>query len=152
MARTTTNRAEKGQDHSKVPDPEVPERASRRVYSPRYKLDILAEYEGLEQAEKGSLLRREGLYTSLISTWRKQRDQGALEALRSPGRPSSDPKDREIARLKKRTGILQEELDRAHQVIEVQGKLYALFEQLATSSAAHTGGEPPAPSPRRPAR
>ena len=45
------------------------------------KLEILAEYEGLDRDAKGSLLRREGLYTSLISEWRKQHDRGALEAL-----------------------------------------------------------------------
>ena len=63
------------------PDPEVPERAKRRSYTARYKLEILAEYDGLDRDGKGGLLRREGLYSSLISEWRKQRDKGALEAL-----------------------------------------------------------------------
>ena len=63
------------------PDPEVPERAKRRSYTAKYKLEILAEYEGLDRDGKGALLRREALYTSLISEWRKQRDRGALEAL-----------------------------------------------------------------------
>jgi transposase len=59
-----------------TPDPEVPERAKRpRSYSARYKAEILAEYERLDKAGKGALLRREGLYTSLISEWRKQRDR-----------------------------------------------------------------------------
>jgi transposase len=71
-----------------VPDPQVPERASRRRYSAKYKLAILTEYEALDREGKGALLRREGLYTSLISEWRKQRDRGALEALTAkPGRP-----------------------------------------------------------------
>src|ERR687887_506407 len=68
-------------------EPEVPERASRRTYSAQYKLRILAEYERRDRDGKGALLRREGLYTSLISEWRKQRDQGALQAL--AGAPGS---------------------------------------------------------------
>ena len=64
-----------------IPDPEVPERPKRpRSYSARYKAEILAEYERLDKAGKGALLRREGLYTSLISEWRKQRDRGAHPA------------------------------------------------------------------------
>jgi len=70
------------------PDPEVPERATRRTYTAQYKLRILAEYERRARDERGALLRREGLYSSLISEWRKQRDEGALQALTAgPGRP-----------------------------------------------------------------
>jgi transposase len=60
------------------PNPEVPERAKRRSYPARYKLEILSEYEDLDREGKGALLRRAGLYSSLISEWRKQRDKGAL--------------------------------------------------------------------------
>jgi transposase len=67
-----------------APDPEVPERARNRTFGPRYKLDILNQYESLNKQGKGALLRREGLYTLLISGWRKQRDKGALEALSPP--------------------------------------------------------------------
>ena len=64
-----------------APYPEVPERArGPRRYSAKYKARILEEYEGLNKAGKGALLRREGLYTSLISEWRKQRDKGAPSA------------------------------------------------------------------------
>ncbi len=59
-----------------------------------------------DKAGKGALLRREGLYTSLISEWRGQRDRGALEALgRRPGRPQADPRDAEIARLKREMNL-----------------------------------------------
>jgi transposase len=127
-----------------TPDPEVPERAKRpRSYSARYKAEILAEYEQLDKAGKGALLRREGLYTSLISEWRKQRDRGALQALGAPsGRPPVDPVERENARLRRRVEQLEGELGKARKVIEVQGKLSALLEQLATDSAPPTGGEP----------
>jgi transposase len=128
---------------SNDPEPEVPERArGPRQYSAKYKAQILDEYEGLDKVGKGALLRREGLYTSLISEWRKQRDRGALEALAKPaGRQPADPRDREVARLRRENERLAGELDRARKVIEVQGKLSALLEQLATDSAPTEGGE-----------
>jgi transposase len=118
------------------PDPEVPQRArGPRRYSAKYKAQILEEYEGLDKAAKGALLRREGLYTSLICEWRKQRDRGALQALAKPaGRQPADPRDQQLARLRKENQRLQAELDKARKVIEVQGKLSALLEQLATDS------------------
>lgn len=118
-----------------VPDPQVPERAKRRTYTAKYKAEILAEYDALDRDGKGALLRREGLYTSLISEWRKQRDKGALEALgKTRGRPPADPVERENARLKAQVAKLAAELDTSRRVIEVQGKLSALLEQLATGS------------------
>jgi transposase-like protein len=125
-----------------VPDPEVPARARSRTYSAAYKARILAEYESLDKAGKGALLRREGLYTSLISAWRLQRDQGVKEALARPaGRPPADPRDRENARLRQENERLQAELSKARKVIEVQGKLSALLGQLATDSPS-SGSEP----------
>ena len=130
-------------DPSTDPDPEVPERArGPRRYSAKYKAQILEEYEQLDKAGKGALLRREGLYTSLISEWRKQRDRGALEALAKPaGRQPADPRDREVTRLRRENERLAGELDKARKVIEVQGKLSALLDQLATGSAPTDGGE-----------
>ena len=125
------------------PDPEVVERArGPRRYSAKYKAKVLAEYETLDKAGKGALLRREGLYTSLITAWRTQRDRGALEGLAKPaGRAPADPRDREVARLRLRVEKLEGELDKARKVIEVQGKLSALLEQLATDSAPDERGE-----------
>lgn len=126
-----------------TPDPigvEVPARAKRRTYSASFKARILAEYEPLDPAGRGALLRREGLYSSHISTWRALRDKGALAALAgAPGRPPVDPLERENARLQRENERLHDELVTARRVIEVQGKLSALLEQLATSSAAPTG-------------
>ena len=128
--------------NERVPDPEVPARARTRRYSASYKARILAEYEELDKAGKGALLRREGLYTSLISAWRAQRDQGALAALAKPaGRPAADPRDRENARLRADNERLAAELEKARKVIEVQGKLSALLGQLATDSP-NSGSEP----------
>lgn len=88
------------------------------------------------------MLRREGLYTSLLSEWRKQRDRGALEALAAkPGHPPADPVERENARLRARVERLEDDLGKARKVIEVQGKFSALLEELATDSAARTRGE-----------
>jgi len=123
-----------------VPDPQVPERARRRTYTAKYKAAILAEYDAADRDGRGALMRREGLYSSLLSEWRKQRDKGALEALgKTRGRPPADPVERENARLKAQVARLQGELDTSRRVIEVQGKLSALLEQLATGGATDEG-------------
>jgi len=123
-------------DDTTDPDPEVPERGrGPRRYAASYKAQILEEYERLDKAGKGALLRREGLYSSLLSEWRKQRDRGALQALAKPaGRQPADPRDQQLARLRQHNQRLAAELDKARKVIEVQGKLSALLEQLATDS------------------
>jgi transposase-like protein len=128
-------------DDTAPPDPEVPERSSgRRRFSAKYKATILAEYDALDRSDRGALLRREGLYSSLITTWRRQRDQGAEEALARPaGRQKADPRDREIARLNREVDRLGGELDKSRRVVEIQGKLSALLEQLATDSTAENG-------------
>ena len=123
-----------------VPDPQVAERAKRRTYTAKYKAAVLAEYDALDRDGRGALMRREGLYSSLLSEWRKQRDKGALEALgRAKGRPPVDPGDRETARLQAKVAKLEAELDTSRRVIEVQGKLSALLEQLASGSANDEG-------------
>ena len=119
-----------------VPDPQVPERARRRRYTAKYKRDILAEYEACDRAGKGALLRREGLYTSLISAWRDQRDAGALAALARPGGAApASAAEKETTRLRKENERLNAELTTARKVIEIQGKLSALLDQLATDSS-----------------
>lgn len=126
-----------------VPDPKMPERATRRSYPAKYKAAILAEYDQLDKQAKGELLRREGLYTSLISAWRDQRDRGALKALESsPGRPAKDPRDRELDRLRAENTKLAKRLETAERVIEVQGKLSALLEDLAAEGATTQASDP----------
>ena len=120
-------------------EPEVSERATRRVFSPQYKLRILEEYERRDRNGRGALLRREGLYTSSISEWRRQREEGALQALSaSPGRPSTDPREHELARLRRENARLQSDLSKARRVIEVQGKLSALLEAQLELKEADT--------------
>ncbi|MGH9382110.1 MAG: hypothetical protein ACRD2Z_16070 [Thermoanaerobaculia bacterium] len=120
-----------------APDPELAERPRRRVFTAEYKLDILRQAEACTKpGEIGALLRREGLYSSLLSTWRKQRDAGALAALERPrGRKKSPPLAAETARLRRRLERSEAELARARRVIEVQGNVSALFEELLSRGA-----------------
>jgi len=123
--------------HSEPDAPDFLEPTPRRRYGAAYKLEILAEYDGLDRDGKGDLLRREVLYTSLLSEWRKQRDRGAIEALAGrPGRPPHDPVERENSRLRHQVQRLEGDLVRARSVIAVQGKVSALLEELVTDSAA----------------
>jgi transposase-like protein len=87
-----------GTDSHGTPDPQVtPRSTGPRRYSAEYKARILAECETLDKHGKGALLRREGLYSSLITTWRQQRDTGARAALAAPaGWSKADPKDKEL--------------------------------------------------------
>jgi transposase-like protein len=123
--------------------PEVSERATRRVFSAQYKLRILAEYERRDRDGRSALLRREGLYTSSISEWRRQREEGALNSLGGTrGRPPTDSREHQLARLRQENARLQADLAKARRVIDVQRKLSALLEQLATGNAEPNGGEP----------
>jgi transposase len=123
-----------------VPDPQVPEKARRRTYTAKYKAEVLAEYEAADRAGKGALLRREGLYTSLISSWRDQREAGGLEALgRSAGAAPASKEEKEATRLRKENERLAAELATAREVIEIQGKLSALLDQLSTDSSKNNG-------------
>ena len=129
---------------NQVPDPEVPAKARTRSYSAAYKAKILDEYELLDKAGKGSLLRREGLYTSLIAAWKQQRDQAVRAALARPaGRPPADTRDKEIARLRRENERLSAELGKARKVIDIQGKLSSLLDELATDSLNSGSGPTP---------
>jgi transposase len=115
-----------------VPDPELIERAHRRRFTSEYKFAILAEADGLTRpGEVGALLRREGLYSSHLSDWRRQRDQGAHEALSRPrGRTPAEPLQIENAELRRRLVHTEAELEKARRVIEVQGNVCALLGEL----------------------
>lgn len=132
---TSTVHAGRMDDDIARPDPEVPERAQRRRFTAEYKARILAEYERAKPGEQGAILRREGLYSSHITEWRKAAGQGALDALaKKRGRKGPDEKDRRIARLEARNARLRDELSKARKVIEVQGKVHALLEELSKSA------------------
>ena len=125
------------------PDPEVPARARRRTFTAQYKQEILAAYDAAPDSEKGAILRREGLYSSLISEWRRARDAGALAGLKQPrGRPAADPRDARIARLERDKAKLDQELATSRFVVEVQAKLQALLEKLSESADNKPGPTP----------
>jgi transposase-like protein len=114
---------------SNVPD--LP-RAKRRYFSAEYKLRILEEAEACsERGQIGSLLRREGLYSSHLTTWRRQREQGQLDGLSSKKRgrkPSVDEAMvKELTKLKRDNQRLENRLQQAETIIEVQKKLSGLL-------------------------
>jgi len=111
-----------------IPATEVSEKPVRRRFSAEYKLRILAEADGCtEQGQLGELLRREGLYSSLLSTWRRQRDEGVLAGLapKRRGRKAKpkNPLADENARLQRENRRLTEKLRQAELIIDVQKKV-----------------------------
>ena len=116
-------------------------RRAKRSWPAQYKLDILAEIDTAktvgEPGAVGEICRREGLYSSLISEWRTQRDAGALEGLtdRPVGRPKTDRTKAELAKAQTELARLREELATARELIEAQGKVSALLQELSRKSA-----------------
>ena len=121
------------------PDPEVPEKPIRRHFSAEYKLNILRQAEACrEKGEVGALLRREGLYSSHLTSWRRQRDRGMLSALepKRRGRKASarNPFRAETERLRKENERLQKRLKKAELIIDIQKKISQMLGiPLATS-------------------
>ena len=112
------------------PDPEVPERARRRQFTAAYKLRILEEADGCTApGQLGALLRREGLYSSHLAVWRKQRAQGTLAALgpQRRGRPTTAAPRSELMRLRQENERLTRQLAAAEAIVEIQKKVSALL-------------------------
>jgi transposase len=115
------------------PDPEVPERAKRRTFTAKYKLELLAEYDAAA----------DGLYSSHIVEWRRARDAGGLAALAAfRGRKRRDPQAEKIARLEAEKQRLEQELAKARFVVDVQAKLHTLLETLSESADTETRSTP----------
>jgi transposase len=118
------------------PDPEV--RPARQSYPAKYKLKVLAELDAADsKSERGEIMRREGLYSSLISAWRDQRDKGALEAMKREAvrarRPM--PTKAELARLRAKVTDIEDKLATAEELIDAQGKASALLQAMRRKSA-----------------
>jgi transposase-like protein len=115
-----------------APDPELVEQAKRRKFAAKYKLEILQKADACTRpGEIGELLRREGLYTSHLTYWRKQRKDGALKELgKSRGRKPGDRREQQIVELQRRAERAEAELAKAKKVIEIQGNVSALLEQM----------------------
>ena len=113
-----------------IPDPEVMPKARRRKFTAKYKLRILEEAESCTEAGQiGALLRREGLYSSHLTTWRRQREQGVLEGLspKKRGRNGKDELEKEVIKLRREKERLQARLEQAEMIIDVQKKLSRLL-------------------------
>jgi transposase len=132
--QTTTEQQQQQQKQNdlttRIPDPEVAPKAKRRQFAAKYKLRVLREAEACtEPGQIGSLLRREGLYSSYLSTWRRQREEGQLQALSSKkrGRKGQDPSAEELAQLQRENERLRARLEQAEIIIDVQKKLSKLL-------------------------
>ena len=114
------------------PDPEVVARPHRRQFTAEYRLRIVEEADRCTRpGEVGRLLRREGLYTSHLSAWRKARRQGALRGLapkkRGAKRAESNPLSPKVRQLEAKVARLEKELATAHTILDVQGKVAGLL-------------------------
>src|SRR5680860_507403 len=120
------------------PDPEV--RPGRRSYPVAFKLKILAELDAADsKAQRGEIMRREGLYSSLVSAWRDQRREGAFESMKARKRgPKADAAKAENSRLRVQVAELEDRLATAEELIDAQGKASALLQQMRRKSAEET--------------
>ena len=112
-------------------------RPKRRTFTAEYKLRVLEEYENAESPrERAALLRREGIYTSSISEWRRIRDSAARQEIPEPkpGRPARTSADAENERLRRENEKLAAELARTKTALEIVGKAHALLELLSESA------------------
>ena len=123
---------------AELPDPELVERPRRRRFTAEYKSRILREADACTRpGEIGALLRREGLYTSHLTYWRKQRRDGALKELgQARGRKPADKRDVQIAALTRRAERAEAELAKMKRVVEIQGNLSALLEEMLGTDSA----------------
>ena len=129
---------------ARVPDPEVVLKAKRRQFTARYKMRILEDADRCsERGQIGELLRREGLYSSLLSNWRQQRALGQLQGLapKKRGRKPQDPAAAELAQLRRENERLRVQLEQAEIIIDVQKKLSKLL-GLTTDESESDENEP----------
>ena len=123
-ARRATGEAPGAGGGLDAPDPEVAEKKSRRKFTAKYKLRILKEADSCaESGQLGALLRREGLYSSNLTTWRRQREKGLLNALAPKKRGRKKSQKNPLARLEKENRQLRDKLAKAQIIIDVQKKV-----------------------------
>jgi transposase len=112
-----------------MPDPEVAEKAKRRRFSPEYKLRVLREADACKNpGEIGALLRREGLYSSHLVLWRRQREARALAGMRSSKRgPKARREDPRLKQQQREIARLQRKLKQAEMIIDIQKKVAGIL-------------------------
>ena len=118
-------RATVGSAERPTPDPEILAKPKRRRFTAKYKLQVLREADACKgSGEIGALLRREGLYSSHLSSWREQRDRGALAGLKEKKRGrKAKPVDPRVKQLEKENARLRRRLSKAETIITFQKKL-----------------------------
>ena len=114
------------------PDPEVSDRPQRRTFSVADKLRVLEEIDRARPGDVGAILRREGLHSSNVGRWRRQRDAGQLHGL-TPAKPGpksapANPHKSDLERLQRENARLRDQLTRAEAVIDLQKKVAQLLE------------------------
>ena len=132
-AKTTLN----GQSKLEPRDTEVVPKAKRRQFSVAYKKRILTEVDGCREAGQiGSILRREGLYSSHLSTWRRQRERGELggASAANRGRPAKSLSEQEFVHLRQENERLQQRLTQAEAIIDIQKKVSQLIGSILSDS------------------
>lgn len=129
MSQNKSDQPLNGKNKPKMSDPEVVPRAKRRQFSAEYKLRLLDEAEQCQEpGQIGALLRREGLYSSHLSNWRRQQQQGQRQGLQSRKRGRKrDPEAAELNRLRRENERLRQQLERAELIIDVQKKVSQLL-------------------------
>jgi transposase len=132
----STSTMQRAHDELMSDAPSLPERPHRRHFSPAYKLELLDRYDACTgTGGKGALLRREGLYSSHVTEWRRARDAGALAGLSDQPRSDRVPAGRaDLTLAIRRAERAEAKLAKAQQVIEIQGKVSVLLEQLLAES------------------
>ena len=133
-----------GANNAAAPDPEVLAKPSRRRFTPAYKARIVEEAQRCtESGQIGALLRREGLYSSALTQWRRQYQSGALQALKDDKRGrkrTRDAREKELERLHRENERLNKKLRQAELIIEIQKKVAAMLgNPIETPSNSEAG-------------
>ena len=117
---------------------------TRRSFTPEYKAEILAEYDSHPKGseERGAILRREGLYSSHLSEWRKQAEAGARDGLAAKSKKRRSAEEIELDKLRRQNERLTRELAKTQTALEITGKVHALLEQLSESADTDPRSKP----------
>ena len=136
ISHADSSRARRAREESaenlNPPNPEVATDPPRRAFTAQYKLSIVEQADACQRpGEVGALLRREGLYSSHLTNWRRLKRQGALQSLgtqpRGPKPSDSTSNTKTISSLERKVARLEKELEKAHTIIDVQKKLSVLL-------------------------
>jgi transposase len=144
MTMTSASLLARAHDDGVTDESDPAARPRRRSFTAEYKARIVDEYDALAagSTERGALLRREGLYTSHISEWRKARDAGGRDALAPKAKARRSPEQVELEKLRRRNERLEAELKKTKLALEITGKAHALLELLSESADSDPRSKP----------